>query len=261
MKYLSVSEARDLKGLRLVLSAGLPGPWGEAAKGVLHVRNIPFVPVAQLPLQANDELIEWTGIRNAPIAVYNDELPISGWLDILFLAERIGSGPSLLPDDYSERALALGLTSEIGSPGGLGWNRRYQIFADMPEENTSGAYGKVEAPVRREMTRDYRVSKEAITAAPARIVQILDGLTAQLRRQKQAGSDYLVGQRLSVADIYWAAFSNAVAPLPRELNPMSEKIRQLYSDVGPVVANSVSDELMVHRQMIFERHLVLPLDF
>ena len=32
MKYLSVEEARKQSGLRLVLTAHMPGPWGEAAK-------------------------------------------------------------------------------------------------------------------------------------------------------------------------------------------------------------------------------------
>ncbi|ABQ70502.1 glutathione S-transferase family protein [Rhizorhabdus wittichii] len=261
MKYLSVAEARAMKGLRLVLSAGLPGPWGEAAKAVLHVRNVPFLPVEQVPLQANEELVEWTGIRNAPIAIYNDEHPVAGWLDILHLAERIGSGPSLLPDDYRDRALALGITSEISSPGGLGWNRRYQILAETPEEDISAAYGKIAPPVQAKLANEYRISPEAMAAAPARIVHILDGLTGQLRRQKQAGSEYLVGDRLSVADLHWAAFSNLIAPLPHELNPMPETIRPIYGGVGPVIAPSISDELLAHRLMIFERHLALPLDF
>ena len=32
MEYLSVAEARGLRGLRLVLSAGSPGPWSIAAR-------------------------------------------------------------------------------------------------------------------------------------------------------------------------------------------------------------------------------------
>lgn len=260
MEYISISKARQLEGLRLVLSAGLPGPWSEAAKAVMYTRNIPFTPVAQIPFTANEELVEWTGIRNAPIAVYNNEPPVTSWLDILYLAERIGSGPSLLPDHFADRALALGLTSEISSPGGLGWNRRYQIFG-APQDSTDAAYGEVDPSTQQKVTREYRVSKEAITAAPDRIVQILNGLTAQLRRQQRANSKYFVGGQLSIADIHWAAFSNAIAPLPHDVNPMPEAIRQIYCDVGLAVAKSVSDELMEHRQMIFERHLTLPLDF
>jgi glutathione S-transferase len=37
-EYLSVAEAREQPGLRLVLSVGVPGPWGEAAKALFHGR-------------------------------------------------------------------------------------------------------------------------------------------------------------------------------------------------------------------------------
>ena len=32
--WIDVEQARRLPGLRLVLTQGVPGPWGEAAKGV-----------------------------------------------------------------------------------------------------------------------------------------------------------------------------------------------------------------------------------
>jgi glutathione S-transferase len=259
--YASVAEARNRPGMRLVLSAGLPGPWGEAAKAVLFLRNIPFLPVAQSPLQANQELIEWTGIRNAPIAVYNDEPPVAGWMEILHLAERLGSGPSLLPDLYHERALALGIAAEIGSPNGLGWNRRLQIFSVTTPDQLADAYGQIDDATQAALTKQYHVSDEAIAEAPARIIHILDGLTALLRAQRQAGSDYFVGTRPSVADVYWAAFSNLITPLPHDVNPMPENIRPIYGSIGPFVAQSVSPELLAHRQMMFERHIPLPLDF
>jgi hypothetical protein len=36
LEYLDVEEARSRSDLRLVLIAGVPGPWGEAAKGLCH---------------------------------------------------------------------------------------------------------------------------------------------------------------------------------------------------------------------------------
>ena len=47
MKYLSVEEAIDIQGLRLVLTAGVPGPWGEAAKAILAFKHIEYTPVLQ----------------------------------------------------------------------------------------------------------------------------------------------------------------------------------------------------------------------
>ena len=43
-EFVEVTEARTLSGLRLVLSLGVPGPWSEAAKGILYVKKIPYVP-------------------------------------------------------------------------------------------------------------------------------------------------------------------------------------------------------------------------
>jgi hypothetical protein len=34
-------------------------------------------------LADNDEIAAWTNTRNAPVAMYQDELPRSSWLDIL----------------------------------------------------------------------------------------------------------------------------------------------------------------------------------
>ena len=107
MKYLSAAEARNLPGLRLVLTAHMPGPWGEAAKALLSVRQVKYVPVAQAAMEANDDLYAWTGVRNAPVAVLDEEPPQTTWLDILLLAERLGSGTPLLPSDPIERALVL----------------------------------------------------------------------------------------------------------------------------------------------------------
>jgi len=45
--YAEVERAREMPGLRLVLTTGVPGPWGEAAKGIFHAKRIPFTRVAQ----------------------------------------------------------------------------------------------------------------------------------------------------------------------------------------------------------------------
>ena len=45
MEYKTVAEAKDLPGLRLALTAGAPAPWSQSAKSILHVKNIPYIPV------------------------------------------------------------------------------------------------------------------------------------------------------------------------------------------------------------------------
>src|SRR6516165_10757416 len=162
MKYLKVAEARDLPGLRLVLTAHMPGPWGEAAKYILGARNIDFVPVEQLAMETNDDLFAWTGVRNAPIAMYEEEPPASTWLEILLLAERLGSGPSLIPDDEIDRALMMGFSTEICGPDGFGWSRRLELMGRSSVRNPSPT-GKYDMT---RMIRSYGVTPETIARAP-----------------------------------------------------------------------------------------------
>lgn len=257
MQYFSVAEARTMPGLRLVLSAGVPGPWGEAAKAMLRSRNVPFVAVAQEALAANEELREWTGCRNAPTAVYDDEPPRTTWFDILMLAERLGSGASLLPAGSADRALCLGLIMEICAQDGFGWNRRMTMLKAM-----WGSQAPSEAePHEREYTVQYGLSPEAVARAPGRAADILGALATRLYARKAQGSDYLVGDGLSAADLYWACFSQLAGPLPTAVNPIPDHVRSLYSAMPEAVEAALDPILFAHRDRIYERHIGLPLDY
>lgn len=257
MQYLSVAEARQLPGLRLVLTAHMPGPWGEAAKAVLSARNVKYVPVEQRVMERNDELFAWTGMRNAPIAVLDDEPPQSTWLEILMLAERLGSGPSLIPADPIERALMMGFATEICGQDGLGWSRRLELMgrATTRSPPASGSFD------RQRMVRSYGVNSATIARAPARMIEIMKGLATQLHRQKAAGSDYLVGGQLTACDLHWATFSLFVSPLPPEQCAMPDFMRENYSHLTPELAAALDPILLSHRDRIFQKHVRLPLDF
>jgi glutathione S-transferase len=257
MKYLSVKEARDMPGLRLVLTAYMPGPWGEAAKYIFSARGVEFVPVEQLAMEKNNELFAWTGMRNAPIAMYEDEPPQSTWLEILLLAERIGSGPSLIPEDPIDRALMMGLSTELCSPDGFAWSRRLELMGrdDVQNPSSDANYDM------KRMTQSYGVTPETIARAPKRMVSIMQGLARQLHQQKAIGSEYLVGQQLSACDIHWAAFAGFVAPLPPELCPMPDFMRHNYSHLTPQLAEALDPILLEHRDRVYQRHVKLPMDF
>ena len=262
LQYRSVAEAKDLPGLRLVLTAHMPGPWGEAAKFILSARNVAFVPVEQRAMEPNDELFAWTGMRNAPIAMLDDDPPQSTWLEILLLAERIGSGPSLIPADPIDRALMMGFSTEICGPEGFAWSRRLEMMGRGDVRNPPPSANAAPASFdMTRMTRSYGVTPETIAAAPSRMVSIMDGLAAQLRKQQAAGSEYLVGDALSAADLHWAAFSGFVAPLPPELCPMPDFMRHNYTHLTPQLAAGLDPILLEHRDRIYQRHVALPLDF
>ena len=124
VNYVDFEKARDADGLRMIVVTGVPSPWGEAAKGILHVKQIPWSAV-KLD-QSSDAMFEWSGERSGPVAFYNDEAPRSGWAEILLLAERLSQTPALLPADPADRALVIGLSHEVCGEGGLGWVRRLQ---------------------------------------------------------------------------------------------------------------------------------------
>src|SRR5579859_4746199 len=230
MDYVEPRNARRLPGLRLALTVGVPGPWSESAKAIFAVKRIPYVPVAQYAGKENPDLVAWTGCRNAPIAVLDEEKPRAGWTEILLLAERLNPAIPLLTADPAERALVFGLSHEICGEEGFGWTRRTMMFDAILAAARAGT--EIE-PGMRAMLRDYRITDAASAAAPGRLIGILAMLAVRLHAQRASGSRYLVGAALTACDLYWACFAAMVDPLPRAVNPMPEFLRRIYADVGP----------------------------
>ena len=251
MNYVEVEEAIGLPGLRLVLSAGVPGPWGEAAKYILHVKRIPYTAVRQVAGTESEGLRRWTGQSNAPIAVYGNEAPRSGWAEILALAERLAPEPALVPADPELRVRMYGLANEICSERGFGWERRLMLIAALGTGND----------VTRTLARRYGASDSATAAAPGRTAEILLLLSKQLRAQRALGSPYFVGDRLSALDLYWAAFALMVEPLGDEHCKLHPRMRESYALRDPAVRAAADEILLEHRDFIYRTHLALPLDF
>ncbi len=44
-QYVGVEDVIKRGGLRMVVVGGVPSPWGEAAKGILHIKGIEWVAV------------------------------------------------------------------------------------------------------------------------------------------------------------------------------------------------------------------------
>ena len=264
MDYIKPIEAKSVRGLRLALTVGVPGPWGESAKKMLEYKGIDYVAVEQHPAQPNEDLVAWTGVRNAPIAIYNDEAPKTNFQDIVALAERLNPNPSLTPSEWNERIICFGISNEICGEGGFGWSRRLMATSSPRQRSLSEQEIKIlsKAPNldRGTMEKAYGSSKIQAIRASARVEEILVGLKHRIRRQISLGSHYFVGESLSSCDIHWACFSNMLLPLPEEVNPMPEWLRLSYADIG-LIKLSDYEELLEHRDMVFEKHLNLPLDF
>ncbi len=250
--YVSVEEAVARAGLRMVVVGRIPSPWAEAAKGILHVKGIPWAAV-RLAYDSKP-LKEWAGQRSAPVAVYENEPPRSGWAEILLLAERLAPTPSLLPGDPADRALVFGLAHEILGEQGLGWSRRLQLVH-------AGMAGRGGFPpeVAAYIGKKYGYSPPAGESATARVAGLLAMLAARLKAQRAAGSDYYVGRTLTAVDIYSATVLALLRPLPEDVCAMDPGTRAAFSFREPATEAALDEVLLRHREMMYRRHLALPL--
>ena len=252
--FIPVEEARTRKGLRLVLTTGVPGPWGEAAKGVFHAKGIPFARVPQVGAEQNEALVAWTGFDNAPQAVLDDEPARTGWAEILFLAESMKPEPALIPPDPSDRALMFGLAHELLGQHGLCWSRRLmmlQPLMQLPEDNPVRAIGA-------RLAGKYGYDEDQAEAAPARIAGIVDAFSQQLARQRELGRPGFVGEAISAVDVYWAAAVGILSPLPEDVCPMNPMMRGQYDSPHPLIDEALEPALLAHRDDVYARFMEYP---
>ena len=253
MDYVEPAAAQEMDGLRLALTAHAPAPYSLSARAILDHHGVAYVPVLQVGGGGNEDLVAWTGHRNAPVAVYNDEAPRVGWLEILNLAERLGSGPSLIPSAVEDRMLMVGLSNELIGENGFIWNLRLVMLG------LGGPERVAKERVRNPMYDQYGYSEAAAAGAVEHAKAVMERLTAQLIAQRKAGSRYIVGQALSAVDIYWVYFSQAVGTFSEALCPMPAGMRKAYEIVGSLLGD-LDPILVEQRDWVLAEH-GLPLDF
>jgi hypothetical protein len=256
-EYIEVEDAIKLPGLRIVLSPGLPAPWSESAKSLLHVKKLSYVKARQELFGANLPLLKWTAQATAPVAAWNDEPPRSTWIEQLYLFERLAPEPRLIPADWDDRVLMIGLSHEICGENGYTWNRRNSIVKEFTapdkDEQTREIYRKV--------GEKYGFTPAAGIIAASRCAEILGRLAARLEQQRAKGSPYFIGQALSALDIYWACHAVTILPLPDAVCHMPDLYRSVYTNTDPVIAKAVAPILLQHRDYIYQKYLQLPVDF
>jgi glutathione S-transferase len=251
--WVGIREARDLPGLRLVLLRGFPSPWSQAARGIFELKEIPFIKVHQTTEDSPRSLLEWTHQDSYPVAVYEAERPRAGWAEILLLAERLAPVPALIPADEPDRALMFGLAHEILGEMGLVWCRRLIGLAPHQEARPNDpdvvAYGY-----------KYGSSRTEVDTALKRATDVLQLLSQRIRRQYDAGRRFLVGNRLSAVDIYWAVSANLFSPLPGDLLPLPEDVRANVLREAEPLKGALDPVLLEHQHAIYHRCLRLPVD-
>jgi len=256
-EYIEVEQAIAMTGLRVVLSPGVPGPWSEAAKGILYVKKIPYAKVRQELGGENIPLLNWTNQTTAPAFVYNNERPRTIWNDQLILAERLAPEPALIPSNIEDRALMFGYGNELCGENGFGWSRRLMLL-DSALTNP-----KISEQNRRSSTfmgNKYGYAPGLAGKAAARCADIVRLFAGRLEAQRARGSRFFVGNSLTALDIYWAAFAALIQPLPDDLCKMTPGFRERYICNDPQVTAAMDPKLLAHRDFIYHEYLELPVD-
>ena len=251
-EYISVADAITRRGLRMVVLGKVPSPWGEAAKGIFHIKGLDFAAVRLV--YDDPALAKWAGQLSAPVVIYDDEPPRSGWAEILMLAERLAPQPPLLSLVPEARGRAVLLAEKICNQGGLGWFRRLQLVHA----------GNTKAGGFAERIAAYLGGKYGYDAAESeqygpRVVKLLGELASALKTQRQAGKSYYLGDELSAVDVYSATFMALFKPLPPEQCDMHPGLRAAFEWLDPATAAALDPVLLEHRDMMYARHLQLPL--
>ncbi|MFT4563968.1 MAG: glutathione S-transferase [Gammaproteobacteria bacterium] len=254
MEILEIGDLRERSGLRIVLVAGAPSPWGQAAKAMIEFKGLDYSAGHLIPGDANSEVVEWSGVNSGPVVAWNDEKPIDRWNDILFLLERLAPNKPLVPDDPQDRVEFFGMAHEINGEFGLGWNRRLMMFGPILESG--------QAPDGMKLMGDkYNYNKTDAELASRRIVGTLTQLSNRLKKQKAAGSNYFIGSSPTAMDFYWTAFSNLVEIISWEKIPVAEPMRPLFDQGDPAIAAAFDSMLREHRDRFFDQYFKSPMEF
>ena len=241
------------RGLRIVYADKIASPWSQAALGLFDLKGVdyalaPFRPFAQA-------VREHTGAHNAPVVLFDDEPPRTGWGEILALAERLGGRVSLVPEDDARAVTMYGLSHAILSEGGLGWSVR--LLLTHASLTTDGREGWP-APVAAYLAPKYGYAADRVPAARARAIRVLNLLARTLADSEAAGHAYMLGPALTALDVYAATVLGVIAPLPHQMCPMPDVLRHAIATLDPDVRAAVPASLLRHRDLMYARHLRVP---
>jgi glutathione S-transferase len=89
--------------------------------------------------------------------------------------------------------------------------------------------------------------------------ELLGEFAATLRERRDAGQPYYLGDTLSAADVYSATFMGLFKPLPEAQCRMDPAIRAAFEFLDADTAAALDPLLIQHRDMMYAKHLELPL--
>jgi len=107
--------------------------------------------------------------------------------------------------------------------------------------------------------KKYDYDPAAAPRNTARVIELLHEFTGALRAQRNAGRPYYLGEAPSAVDIYSAAFMALFKPLPDEHCAMHPGARAAFEWLDAPTAAALDPILLEHRDLVYQRHLELPL--
>jgi glutathione S-transferase len=256
VRFVDLEEARAARGLRVVIATNVPSPWSQAAMGLFDMKGLDYLAVRYR--RTDEEIKRWTGARNAPAVLFEDEPPRSGWAEIVALGERLGGRVSLVPEDDAARVRMFGLSHELLGEDGLGWSVR--LLLTHLSLTTDGQRGWPK-PVADYLAPRYGYSAERVGHARARCMRVLALLERTLAESRARGHEYLLGPRPTAADLHCAVTLAPILPMPEAECPMPPPVRHAFETVDEDVRAAVTPALLEHRALMYARHLVLPVRF
>lgn len=251
LEFVDLAAARIARGVRLVVSAAVPSPWSEAAKGLFHLQGVPVTAVRFNP--EDPELVAWARSHNVPVVLHEDDPPRVGWAEIVMLAERLGHTPGVLvPTDLERRVRMIGLIHELAGENGLGWSARLlMIEASL---SSKGARGFT-VPIARYLGARYGYAPGRAASARVRLNEVLLTLRRELGDREYFGVD-----GPCALDVYSATFLTLLCTISEADCPAMEPLlRRAFASVREDLGGEVDPVLAAHRARMFERHLVWPI--
>jgi glutathione S-transferase len=232
LRFVDLETAKASTGLRLVLLTNAPSPWSDSVLALVAAKQLDAVAVR---LTAGDvETTRWSGVPNAPAALFADELPRSGWAEILSLLERLA--PGHVP--VGHRIELFGLGHELLGERGLAWARRAMLVARG--QATDGREG-LSPRAGQFLSPRYGHVPDEVEWARDRCISILKELDARL------ASKPFYFEQLSALDVYSAACINALLPLPDSIRALPARARAAFGWLDEAVAAAITPRLLDHR--------------
>jgi glutathione S-transferase len=249
LRFVDLETARASRGLRLAVITSVPSLWSDAARGMVLAKELECLAVEFDVRDAS--IAAWTGCPNAPVALYGDELPRTGWAEIVTLLERLGGRLQLVPDPAADRVAMFGLSHEVCGEMGVSWIRRLLLL--HASFTTNGGEG-FPLPVAKYLARRYGYSADLVLPARQRLIQILAHLGEHLER---SAGPFFFGSTLTALDFHSAAAMGSLVPVPDAIRPIIPSMRPVFEQLDPELREAIPPALLAHRDRIAPRYFAL----